>query len=83
MNHESNFNPRLREGGDEEPSGDAQENTEISIHASAKEATDFEYFVGDAIEFQSTPPRRRRHWCLTVPQANKNFNPRLREGGDG
>ena len=32
----------------------------ISIHASAKEATDFEYFVGDAIEFQSTPPRRRR-----------------------
>ena len=39
MNHESNFNPRLREGGDEEPSGDAQENTEISIHASAKEAT--------------------------------------------
>ena len=64
MNHESNFNPRLREGGDEEPSGDAQENTEISIHASAKEATDFEYFVGDAIEFQSTPPRRRRLLCF-------------------
>ena len=37
---------------------------------------------GNKKQFQSTPPRRRRHWRLTVPQANKNFNPRLREGGD-
>ena len=77
-----NFNPRLREGGDDiyhAPScckkisihASVKEATRkkvllrsptkrISIHASAKEATDFEYFVGDAIEFQSTPPRRRR-----------------------
>ena len=55
----------------------------ISIHASAKEATDFEYFVGDAIEFQSTPPRRRRRLLLYPFSAcHSHFNPRLREGGD-
>ena len=33
------FNPRLREGGDEQWCPDISENPEFSIHASAKEAT--------------------------------------------
>ena len=90
-----NFNPRLREGGDDiyhAPScckkisihASAKEATRkkvllrsptkrISIHASAKEATDFEYFVGDAIEFQSTPPRRRRPQHIVIPQLSCTY----------
>ena len=77
----------------------------ISIHASAKEAT---VTVNDGLllqKFQSTPPRRRRqcdppHYDMdtvfqstpprrrrpSLPQSYlsppRNFNPRLREGGD-
>ena len=76
-----NFNPRLREGGDQEQHLSSI-TLSISIHASAKEATDFEYFVGDAIEFQSTPPRRRRPGTTLIINNVEHFNPRLREGGD-
>ena len=34
-------------------------------------------------KFQSTPPRRRRRICRTYFFVFYNFNPRLREGGDG
>ena len=33
-------------------------------------------------EFQSTPPRRRRHYFHLEMLLNTYFNPRLREGGD-
>ena len=33
-------------------------------------------------EFQSTPPRRRRHFENVIKSMKQNFNPRLREGGD-
>ena len=54
------FNPRLREGGDSLVTYEAQMK-DISIHASAKEATPFPIFllISSAL-FQSTPPRRRR-----------------------
>ena len=32
--------------------------------------------------FQSTPPRRRRHRASTGLCDQRDFNPRLREGGD-
>ena len=33
-------------------------------------------------QFQSTPPRRRRHNRIKSREEIQNFNPRLREGGD-
>ena len=55
----------------------------ISIHASAKEATNSSPSIISTMSFQSTPPRRRR---LIVGngtlQFSDDFNPRLREGGD-
>ena len=55
----------------------------ISIHASVKEATLCGVFVDDRIFlFQSTPPWRRRHVSPCGSASIKNFNPRLREGGD-
>ena len=56
----------------------------ISIHASAREATeakDTKLLTVDL--FQSTPPRGRRpRDTLKESADNCNFNPRLREGGD-
>ena len=54
----------------------------ISIHASAKEATLAPDCPTGEQKFQSTPPRRRRHYTIRVSGANYDFNPRLREGGD-
>ena len=55
----------------------------ISIHASAKEATQ-DITVGGSLYlvFQSTPPRRRRLGIHCRCVRYVNFNPRLREGGD-
>ena len=78
----TNFNPRLREGGDDiyhAPSCCKK----ISIHASAKEAT-----VGDArcsILRCNFNPRLREGGDYPSSFFNGfyiNFNPRLREGGD-
>ena len=56
---------------------------DISIHASAKEATQRAYENLHESKFQSTPPRRRRPCQLYIKTIiKKNFNPRLREGGD-
>ena len=53
------FNPRLREGGDF-GSNATKSYMQISIHASAKEATVKVFFALRTSRFQSTPPRRRR-----------------------
>ena len=77
------FNPRLREGGDNDCEHSRHCIFSISIHASEKEAT-FRYsLLCIPGAFQSTPPRRRRqfqcgHDKIYIPY----FNPRLREGGD-
>ena len=77
-----NFNPRLREGGDITAMAVASD-TVISIHASAKEATEIIVSSDFGMQFQSTPPRRRRR-CRTKEEVEsvEYFNPRLREGGD-
>ena len=53
------FNPRLRAGGDKKPR-DIGYLTRVSIHASAQEATRWTALIVKVLEFQSTPPRRRR-----------------------
>ena len=55
-----NFNPRLREGGDGIQRHNRLEESKISIHASAKEATGCPSLSKLPSGFQSTPPRRRR-----------------------
>ena len=56
----TDFNPRLREGGDVIPLM-APRIVPISIHASAKEATSaITVLIWCGNRFQSTPPRRRR-----------------------
>ena len=55
----------------------------VSIHASAKEATNLWESALICWRFQSTPPRRRRRRSvLYFLQPCTCFNPRLREGGD-
>ena len=68
-----NFNPRLREGGDNKVSGSFRLK-EISIHASEKEATKRRYnMLDDGPEFQSTPPRRRRLQHIVIPQLSCTY----------
>ena len=77
------FNPRLREGGDMSPTISRVRDTNISIHASAKEATIYGVFITISISYFN--PRLREggdnaiHLLSTLAF---NFNPRLREGGD-
>ena len=55
----------------------------ISIHASEKEATQVARSERMVLQFQSTPPRRRRQLAGIDDEPQfKHFNPRLREGGD-
>ena len=55
----------------------------ISIHASAKEATDdFEYFVGDAIISIHASAKEATRMRICSCRLCLYFNPRLREGGD-
>ena len=54
----------------------------ISIHASEKEATDCICAMVAKMIFQSTPPRRRRPSSHIGANCVRDFNPRLREGGD-
>ena len=75
------FNPRLREGGD----GRFEKKFlkyNISIHASAKEATCTLMQLAEKTDFN---PRLREGGDLSVNAiiiTVTNFNPRLREGGD-
>ena len=78
----SNFNPRLREGGDAEIA-DPKDVMPISIHASAREATQSHaplFFL-----FANFNPRLREGGDVRNIQQSAirgDFNPRLREGGD-
>ena len=54
----------------------------FSIHASAKEATHGSACIERILDFQSTPPRRRRQVAGFDTRVEEIFNPRLREGGD-
>ena len=59
------------------------DHVEVSIHASAREATvrlDGLHRLGS--QFQSTPPRGRRLGVCQLARRSTRFNPRLRAGGD-
>ena len=68
------FNPRLRVGGDRQGIHNQRASKEVSIHASAWEATSIgEQTVLSQREFQSTPPRGRRRPADTRPVAYQEF----------
>ena len=76
------FNPRLREGGDGIQRHNRLEESKISIHASAKEATPHicGHSKGDYFN-----PRLREGGDIVADNpllSHFDFNPRLREGGD-
>ena len=60
------FNPRLREGGDNAVSASICAACCISIHASAREATELCTLSDNSKKFQSTPPRGRRQALRNV-----------------
>ena len=76
------FNPRLREGGDIQQIYYGAD-VPISIHASAREATDFGVFQEVYTQI-SIHASAREATDMIAPAMNlaADFNPRLREGGD-
>ena len=77
------FNPRLREGGDTHPHYRMPVYRAISIHASAREATDNE--AVHSPHKKDFNPRLREGGDKPVKSnraLQRYFNPRLREGGD-
>ena len=77
----TDFNPRLREGGDGY-NINANDCKFISIHASAREATDGKSHRNDYGNFN---PRLREGGDKPLAADRRDlkyFNPRLREGGD-
>ncbi len=54
----------------------------VSIHALAKRATEYEKVAEYIERFQSTPSRRGRHAAAGVASTETCFNPRPREEGD-
>ena len=78
-----NFNPRSREGSDEDMSGKKPMTYCISIHAPAKGATVLEVVFLTSAPFQSTLPRRERRESIASYCLHSGyFNPRSREGSD-
>ena len=75
------FNPRLHEGGDLPVNPESFAFT-ISILASVKETTVLDNEQLQKLEFQSTPPQRRRPRKEAYIYDYIYFNPRLHEGGD-
>ena len=55
------FNPRSREGSDDDPKAPTTMQQAISIHAPAKGATQTKKNMQHTEKFQSTLPRRERH----------------------
>ena len=76
------FNPRLRAGGDRGCLLKSKSMPRVSIHASAREATPAASMTPQGEQFQSTPPRGRRHSASPSACRRSCFNPRLRAGGD-
>jgi len=54
----------------------------ISIHASARDATNFDRCTSGIHRFQSTHPRGMRPGTGMYPNSVYDFNPRIREGCD-
>ena len=78
---EYNFNPRSREGSDDDGNG-IDGYGGISIHAPAKGATQRSDSITYDTIFQSTLPRRERLFLLFSLSCHVYFNPRSREGSD-
>ena len=76
----SDFNPRLREGGDNMKPR-AESLTAFQSTPPRRRRRCYQCLIASAMIFQSTPPRRRRPLMGSIVHS-KNFNPRLREGGD-
>ena len=78
---QENFNPRLREGGDAVLNALGGKDT-ISIHASAKEATDTQHSTRQkrTISIHASAKEATQYVDKKIKQYY--FNPRLREGGD-
>ena len=80
----TNFNPRLREGGD--PFVGQPSTNFLHFNPRLREGGDLYHrlrYFRCIREFQSTPPRRRRPVAQAeADRDSENFNPRLREGGD-
>ena len=76
------FNPRLREGGDLLSFLPLKQNKQFQSTPPRRRRPISLYRLCNLILFQSTPPRRRRHKNMLLCNQVKNFNPRLREGGD-
>ena len=68
----TDFNPRLQEGGDSLTSMKIGYEL-ISIHASKKEATRLTRLARTRSRFQSTPPRRRRLQHIVIPQLSCTY----------
>ena len=76
------FNPRLRTGGDRDPSSWMAESL-VSIHASAREATCHEAPEGGEFDVSiHASAREATARNLSPPPHRVCFNPRLRTGGD-
>ena len=77
------FNPRLREGGDVDTFEPEPLPDMISIHASAKEATieKYAYVASYQISIHASA-KEATYDSREMSELIKDFNPRLREGGD-
>ena len=76
------FNPRLREGGDHLATTYVRWLMYFNPRLREGGDIDAKAKVCPHCQFQSTPPRRRRHNRIKSREEIQNFNPRLREGGD-
>ena len=80
--NDEDFNPRLREGGDVTTAITVAQITYFNPRL-REGGDDYNMAATSGVsKFQSTPPRRRRLYCLFWFSVLANFNPRLREGGD-
>ena len=82
LRHWYDFNPRFREGSDSNTVIKTDLGVTISIHASAKEATESNYSAALPVLFHSTLPRRKRLALNRFDHVVTDFNPRFREGSD-
>ena len=76
------FNPRLREGGDENRGQWPRKKSWFQSTPPRRRRLAKILKPGLYHIFQSTPPRRRRHEDSFYISDSNDFNPRLREGGD-
>ena len=76
------FNPRLRAGGDATASAPTAWTGSFNPRLRAGGDTPDEWASDRFIEFQSAPPRGRRHGERVRQRSGSGFNPRLRAGGD-